>query len=464
MSDLAERVRRAKPEPFWLDDDASPEPLPPLAHDVSTDLLVVGGGYSGLWSALLAKERHPDRAVMLVEAGTCGGEASGRNGGFCEASLTHGFDNGLSRWPDDLPALLRMGRENLDEIEAAVSRYGIDCNFERNGELDVATDEYQVDELRDAAAAMSAYGLPATFVERDDARARFDSPAVLAALHDPDVALVEPARLAWGLRSACLEAGVEIFESSHASAIDRDDAGVRVRVGDRTVQARRVILATNAFPPLLRRLRLMTVPVYDYALVTDPLSDLQRKEIGWAGREGVGDSGNQFHYLRLTRDNRILFGGYDAIYHYGNGIRRSYEQRQATFETLGRHFEEYFPALQGIGFSHRWGGVIDTSTQFCAFYGTAYDGAVAYALGFTGLGVGATRFAALVMLDLLDGAKTERTELEMVRRKPLPFPPEPARYAGVQLTRWSLAKADANQGKRNAWLKLTDALGLGFDS
>ncbi|UPK76565.1 FAD-binding oxidoreductase [Nocardioidaceae bacterium SCSIO 66511] len=464
MTSVRERVRAAQPEPFWLADPARPQPMPRLTSDVRTDLLVVGGGYAGLWSALLARERNPHRDVVLVEAGTCGNEASGRNGGFCEASLTHGFDNGVARWPDELPDLLRLGRENLDAIEQTVSKYGIDCNFERNGELDIATEDYQVDELRDGVETMRAYGGAAEFLDRDAARTRFESPLVRAAIYDPDVALVEPARLAWGLRAACLEAGVEIYENSRASELDRSGSAVRVRVGDHAVTARRVILATNAFPPLLRRLRLMTVPVYDYALMSEPLTESQLSEIGWSGREGVGDSGNQFHYLRLSRDNRILFGGYDAIYHYGNGIRRSYEQRLDTFETLGRHFDAYFPSLEGIGFTHRWGGVIDTSTQFSAFYGTAYGGSVAYALGFTGLGVGATRFAALVMLDLLDGATTERTELEMVRKKPLPFPPEPVRYAGVQLTRWSLARADANQGKRNPWLKLTDALGLGFDS
>jgi hypothetical protein len=117
-----------------------------------------------------------------------------------------------------------------------------------------------------------------------------------------------------------------------------------------------------------------------------------------------------------------------------------------------------------LRFSHVWGGAIDTSTRFCAFWGQAYDGRVAYVMGYTGLGVGATRFGAQVMLDLLNGRRTERTELEMVSKKPIPFPPEPFRYAGVQLTRWSLDRADRNQGRRNLWLRSLDRLGLGFDS
>jgi glycine/D-amino acid oxidase-like deaminating enzyme len=206
------------------------------------------------------------------------------------------------------------------------------------------------------------------------------------------------------------------------------------------------------------------VPVYDYALMTEPLSGEQLDSIGWRSRAGVGDSANQFHYYRLTADNRILWGGYDAVYHYGRRVDPRHDQRPETFDTLAGHFFDTFPQLEGLRFTHRWGGAIDTCTRFSAFFGTALGGRVAYALGYTGLGVGATRFGADVMLDLLEGARTERTRLEMVRRRPLPFPPEPLAWAGIQLTRWSLARADENAGRRNAWLRTLDRVGLGFDS
>ena len=228
--------------------------------------------------------------------------------------------------------------------------------------------------------------------------------------------------------------------------------------------ARHVALGTNAFPSLVRHIRWHTVPVYDYVLVTEPLTPQQRRAVGWRNRQGLADLGNQFHYYRLTADNRILWGGYDAIYHLGRKIRPSYDQRTATFQRLAEHFFATFPQLEGIRFTHRWGGAIDTCTRFCAFYGTAFAGRAAYATGYTGLGVGATRFGANVMLDLLAGEPTERTELTMIRRKPLPFPPEPLAYLGIQLTRWSLDRADHNHGKRNAWLRTLDRLGVGFDS
>jgi glycine/D-amino acid oxidase-like deaminating enzyme len=204
--------------------------------------------------------------------------------------------------------------------------------------------------------------------------------------------------------------------------------------------------------------------VYDYVLVTEPLTESQRASIGWDNGAGIDDVANQFHYYRRTADHRILWGGYDAIYHYGRRIEARYDQRPATFATLSEHFFETFPQLEGLRFTHRWGGAIDTSTRFCAFFGTGSGGAVAYAAGYTGLGVGASRFAAEVVLDLLSGVPTDLTRLDMVRRRPAPFPPEPLAYAAVQLTRRSLRKADRDEGRRDLWLRTLDRLGLGFDS
>jgi glycine/D-amino acid oxidase-like deaminating enzyme len=276
--------------------------------------------------------------------------------------------------------------------------------------------------------------------------------------------MLNPARLAWGLKRACLSVGVRIFELSPVQAVKRERAVVRLSGRAGVVTARQVALGTNAFPPLLKRVRPYVVPVYDYALMTEPLTPSQRESIGWRNRQGIGDSGNQFHYYRLTADNRILFGGYDAIYHYGNAMRADLDRRPETFALLADHFFDTFPQLAGVRFTHAWGGAIDTCSRFFAFFGTAMRDRVAYAAGYTGLGVGATRFGARVMLDLLAGKPTELTGLAMVRRKPVPFPPEPLRYGVIQLTRWSMSRADRHDGRRNGWLRALDRLDLGFDS
>ncbi len=442
--------------PFWLDTPDRPAPRPPLTGDATADLVVVGGGFCGLWTALIAKERDPSVDVLLVDSERIAWAASGRNGGFCAASITHGEPNGRSRFPDSYDELARLGARNLDEIEAAVERYGIDCHFERTGELHVATQPYQVAELAESSGE---------FLERDAVQAEVASPTYLAGLWDRDgAAMLDPARLAWGLAAAAESLGVRIAENTPVTGLSRDGAGVRVATPHGDVRTGRVALATNAFRPLLRRLRLHTVPVYDYVLVTEPLSAEQLASIGWRHRQGIGDTSNQFHYYRLTADNRILWGGYDAIYHYGRQVRPAYDDRPATFAKLAAHFFTTFPQLRGLRFSHRWGGAIDTCTRFCAFHGTGYDDRVAYSLGFTGLGVGATRFAAEVMLDLLSGGETPLTRLDLVRSRPLPFPPEPLAWVGIQATRHSLAAADRHEGRRNLWLRALDAAGLGFDS
>jgi glycine/D-amino acid oxidase-like deaminating enzyme len=465
---VARSLAAARPVPFWLDQAGAPEPSPFLSGTISTDLAVVGGGFTGLWTALQAKEADPGRDVVLVEARRIAGEGTGRNGGFCAASITHGIGNGLERFPAELGTLDRLGRENLDAIEQAVARYGIDCDFRRTGELAVATREWQLAGLAEAAQALTELGGDAVLLDADAVRAEVNSPTYAGGMWDTrGCAIVDPARLAWGLQRACQQAGVRIYEDTQVKAIGTEPGpggGLELRTPAGTVHARRVAMGTGAFSPLLRRLRYYVVPVYDYVLMTEPLSAAQLDSIGWLRRQGVGDSANQFHYYRLTRDNRILWGGYDAVYYFGSKIADSLDQRPATFATLAGHFFETFPQLAGLSFSHSWGGVIDTCTRFCAFFGTSMAGRLAYAAGYTGLGVGASRFGASVLLDLLSGERTELTELEMVRTKPLPFPPEPLRSAGINLTRWSLDRADQQQGRRNLWLRSLDRLGLGFDS
>lgn len=455
---------------FWIDDlPASATPARPRLEGVRiADLAIVGGGYTGLWTAVLAKRANPDLRVVLVEAKRIGWAASGRNGGFCEASLTHGRENGLSRWPDELDELDRLGLANLDAIEASEAEFGMDFEFERNGSLDVAVEPHQVEWLHEAAADAASRGDDSVkLLDEHQVRAEVDSPTYLAGMwHTRTSAILHPAKLAAELARVAEEAGVEVFEQSPVRRLDTPDprGAVQLVTEHGRVDATRVVLATNVFPSLLKRNRLMTVPVYDYVLMTEPLTDEQRASIGWASRQGVGDMANQFHYSRMTRDGRILYGGYDAIYHAGGRIRDRYEDRPESFEKLASHFFTTYPQLEGLRFTHKWAGAIDTSTQFTAFTGLARDGRVAYASGFTGLGVGSTRFMAETMLDLLAGRDTERTRLKMVRTRPLPFPPEPAASVGINLTRWSLDRADHNLGRRNLLLKTLDALGLGFDS
>jgi glycine/D-amino acid oxidase-like deaminating enzyme len=470
MSDIdssyLKHLSHMQPQLYWLDaDPLEPEPHATLIGETTTDLCIVGAGYTGLWTALLAKEKNPERNVIIIEQLETGAGASGRNGGFCSYSLTHGFMNGYSRFKDEMAIIERLGRENLEAIEATINKYGIDCQFELTGEISVANEEWQMKDLIEIANLRNSFGDSVQILSKEEMQARVHSPISVGGLWDPDgTALIDPARLVWGLEQACIKSGVVIYENTSALWLERASKGIIVHTPYGTVYAQKVALATNIYRSLIRRAKKYVVPVYDFQLVTEPLTPEQMESIGWKDREGLSEAGNQFHYYRLTKDNEILWGGYDAIYNFRGKVRHEYETSAETYAHLAQAFLETFPQLQGIKFTHGWGGAIDTCSRFTQFWGKAHRGKVAYVMGYTGLGVGASRFGAQVMLDLLDGEDNERTRLKMVRRKPLPFPPEPFKFIFIRLTQWSLNKSDQNQGKRNLWLKFLDFFGLGFDS
>jgi glycine/D-amino acid oxidase-like deaminating enzyme len=463
--EAASALEHASSTPLWCDDQRRPAPRAALSGEHDVDLAIVGGGFTGLWAGLLALQEDPGREVVVLEGARLAWAATGRNGGFCSASLTHGAGNGLARWPAEMPLLQRLGAANLDAIEATVVGQGIDCDFERTGELDVAVAGWQVEDLRELHQVLRALGEDVELLSGEQTRALVASPTYLAGLLDRrGVAMLNPARLAWGLADAVEGAGGRIHEATRVLALSSGRDRVRLTTATGTVRAAQVVLATNVFRSPLRRARAQVVPVWDHMIATEPLSRAQREPLGWQGRYGVGDSGNQFHYYRLTADDRLIFGGYDALYYYGSDVSARRQRRPETEQKLYRHMLATFPGLVGVRITHAWGGAIDTSTRFSASWQRAFGGKVASVLGYTGLGVGASRFGAQVCLDLLAGRDNERTRLEMVRRGPMPWPPEPLRWLGIQMTRASIARADAHGGRRDLWLRTLDRLGLGFDS
>lgn len=455
----------AAPRPYWLDQPGRPEPQEALTGLTSADLVIVGGGFTGLWAAIAAKQDDPSRDVVLLESGSAGIGASGRNGGFMSASLTHGLSNGLAHFPDEIDVLQRLGHENFDGLLTDLDTWGIDAHAERTGEITFATAPWQVPDLAEVADLHREHGERAELLDAEAARSLVHSPTYHGGLwlHE-GVALVDPARLVWGLLRVASDLGVRIHEHSPVTHLERAGTDMAVCGDHLRVRTPKVLLATNAFRGLIPALRARVVPVWDYVLVTEPLTPGQLDRIGWEGRQGLADAANQFHYYRRTVDDRILWGGYDAVYYRGNGVGPELAQREETQQLLAQQFFATFPQLEGLRFTHRWGGPIATTTRFTLTAGTAHRGRVAYAVGYTGLGVAASRFGARVALDLLGGEPTERTELRFVRRKPLPFPPEPLRSIGIGLTRRAIASADRHDGRRGLWLRTLDRFGVGFDS
>lgn len=455
----------AKPAVLWTDRQDAPALREPLIGQQVADLVVVGGGFTGLWTAWRALERNPATRVVLLEAERIGFGATSRNGGFVAASLTHGLSHGVALWPRDIEDLLVEGDRNLAELVATIAAAGIDCGLVSTGKTTAAVEPWQAEALEGAYRLAAAHGIDLELQDQDTVRADVASPRFLAGLRDRlGTVLVDPARLAWGMAAELERRGVLIAEGTLAERPERGSSGVEVRTPQGLVQARHAVLATGAYPAPLRRLGLRVMPLYDHVLATEPLSADQRSSIGWAEGQGLTDAGNQFHYLRPTQDGRIVFGGWDAVYYRGSRVEPALEQRDSSHELLARHFTEMFPQLEGVRFTHRWAGPIDSTTRFTAAYGLALGGRVGYAVGHTGLGVGASRFSADVALDLVEGLDTRRTRYRIVTHKPTMIPPEPLRNPIVQFTRRAILAADTDQGRRNWWLRTLDRFGLGFNS
>jgi 2-polyprenyl-6-methoxyphenol hydroxylase-like FAD-dependent oxidoreductase len=250
---------------YWSDSDPlETEPHSALIGSETAELVVVGAGYTGLWTALLAKEAHPERDVVIIEQRETGAGASGRNGGFVVASLTHGFQNGKNRWPDEMGTIERMGRENLAAIEETIHRYGIECDWERTGEIKVAAEPWQLVGMEEEAAERNELGDDVEFLDADTVRRMIHSPTYHGAVFDHDgTALVDPARLVWGLERACISLGVRIYENSKVQWLEREKNGIRVHTTFGEIFTDKVALATNVFKPVVRSARKYIVPVYD---------------------------------------------------------------------------------------------------------------------------------------------------------------------------------------------------------
>ncbi|MBT4932571.1 MAG: FAD-dependent oxidoreductase [Rhodospirillaceae bacterium] len=446
--------------PVWLDSEGRPETLAPLEGDARCQLLIVGGGFTGLWAALQVKEQQPDLDVVLVEQTFIGDGASGRNGGFLNTSLTHGETNGDYHFPGEAEHLEELGLQNMKAFIETLERYNIDAEYEHVGHTAVATNEAMALKLRSQFEAGKAAGRDVVWFDGDDMRRQVNSPTYKAGLwhRDGQDGVVNPGKLCWGLKKTILSLGVRIFENTPVLDVAPDGDGMLTTCASANIRSDKILMATNAFRGLLPQIRRQVIPVWDYQIATEPLTPEQLDSINWGkNRHALSNEAYMFHYYRMTKDNRITWGGGGAVcYYYGSRTDQGVADDRGRFERLSKEFFETFPQLQGVRFSHRWSGIIASSTRFCMVPGVAFDGRVSWAVGYTGLGVGATRFGARIGLELLGYQPSDILDMLFVKRRAMNWAPEPLRWIGVTLTRHALAKADANGGKRGLWLKLLD--------
>ena len=464
-------LKDAQLNPLWHDPEIMPQPEPSLSKDEKCELLIVGGGFTGLWAAMQAKEREPDADIILIEQTFVGDGASGRNGGFLSTSIAHGETNTEAQFPGEEETIDALGRQNITELLETLRRWNIDARYEETGSTGLALSPEGAQEMYAEFLEAKAAGEPVTWYDRDAIREQINSPLFHAGLRYRNGlgGVVDPTRLCWGLKHILLNRlGVRIFEGTRMIKVEPvGKSGMKTICAGGVIHSDKVLLATNAYTSSVARIRNSVIPVWDYQIATEPLSDEQLDKIKWGkpeSRHALSDHANMFHYFRLTRDNRITWGGGGAVrYYFKRGIDRELMDAPARYEQLATEFFEMFPQLDGeVKFTHRWGGIIATSTRFCVVPGVMHDGRLAWAVGYTGHGVSASRFGARIGIELLGYQPSEVINMQLVTRKALPWPPEPIRWMAVRMTQLALVRADKKGGKRGLWLKFLDALGLGF--
>jgi len=462
--DVSRSLADAMRQSVWASAFPGDGDVPRLSGQQTTDLAVIGSGFTGLWTAILSKTRHPERDVVVIEKDTLGHAASSRNGGFISESLTHGHAHGQAMWPEDMDTLVELGRENMRQIRRFIAVHNIDADWSDCGKTAIAVTPVQAQNLTAVYDTNIRFGEDATLLDADQMRADVASPTYLGGVRvRTGSGLFHPVKLLVGMVRVAQSLGVRFYQHSPVTALHPTRGGLELKTPHGRLHSHQAVLATSVFSPLVGGIKARVLPLFDHVLATEQLSANQLDSLGWSESQGLTDLGNQFHYYRKTADNRIVWGGYDANYYFGNDYSPRREVRDASHTLLAEHFFETFPQLEGVRFEYQWAGVIDSTSRFTPYFATALGGRVASALGFTGLGTGSSRFGATVALDLLDDKDSPLRHLEIVAKKPLPFPPEPLRFPLVQFTRRSLVCEDKT-GKRNAWLRLLDALKVGFNS
>ena len=468
MQPHLEALKDAELRPLWHDPDIMPEVLPALASDQKCELLIVGGGFTGLWAAMQAKERRPDADIILIEQTFVGDGASGRCGGFLSTSLAHGETNVAHRFSGEADRLHELGTQNMKELLETLQRYDIDARYECTGAMGVALDPQSAEDLREEYEEEKTNGADVTWFDQEAVRKQINSPTFFAGLwhRRGQDGVVDPARLCWGLKDVLVnQFGVRIFEGTRLLDVEPvGNDGMKASCEGGIILADKVLMATNAFTSKVRQIRRSIIPVWDYQIATEPLTEEQMERIAWGqSRQALSDHKNMFHYFRLTLDNRITWGGGGAVrYYFNRGIDERYADAPERFEQLAEEFFEMFPQLHDVKFSNKWGGIIATSTRFCMVPGVAYNGRLAWSVGYTGHGVAASRFGARVGIEMLGYQPSDILQMQFITRKTLPWAPEPFRWLGVRFTHNALVKADNNGGKRGLWLTFLDKLGLGF--
>ena len=431
------RLARYGSNIYWLETAPPRPPARRLEGRARYDVVIVGGGFTGLWTAYHLLSEEPGLRVALLEREEIGYGASGRNGGFSmtllDMSLHHLVrNNGV----EAARAVHEAAAKAVQLMADTVRREGIECELDYGGLLTVATNEAQERKIaRDLAAAESIGAADIRPLTGEEVRARVNSPTYRMGFEEDHCAVLHPAKLVRGLADVAERRGLDIFEFVEVRALVPAAGGVRVVTEQGDVEAGQVVLALSAWAAHSSEFERDLAPVYTYVILTEPIPDELWKEVGWEGRQGIEDKRVHIHFTRRTRDGRILWGGRENIQTYGGDIGPHHDADDRVFHLLRGTFARTFPQLARVRFTHAWGGPVDITPTFMPVFGSTAGGRIHYGHGYCGHGVGPSHLGGQILTDLALRRWTERTELCFVNAPRGRWPREPARFIGGYLTR-----------------------------
>lgn len=443
MSDAPRPAKRS----WWLEEalahpEFAGEPCPPLDRDISADVAILGGGYTGMWTAYFLKEREPDLDVVLLEADICGGGPSGRNGGFCDGWWSHLTDLAPTYGDADAMELLMTVGRSPTEIGAWCERHGVDAWFRHDGDLAVVTSPAQEGRLAGVMEAATRLGVQDEFevLSADDVQKRCASPRFRSGLLVRDAATVQPARLARGLRRVLLERGVRIFEGTRVTRFGYGTPAV-AETPRGAVRAGEAVIGLGAWATWWRAFRPRLTVRGSYMVMTAPAPE-RLEAMGWTGGEAIRNLRSSLHYLRTTPDGRIAFGLGGLQPDLARRIDHRYDYVERYASRVAADLVRMFPSFAGVPIEAAWGGPINVSGFTTPFFGSLAPGNVHYGLGYTGNGVGPSHLGGKILAALALHAEDGFTRLAVVTREPKRFPPEPIRSPGMLVANAAIRRKD----------------------
>jgi glycine/D-amino acid oxidase-like deaminating enzyme len=422
-------VSEAATGPLWWAGVPSGATRPPLTRDVSVDVAIVGAGFTGLWAAYYLLEADPSLDVLVLEAEHVGFGASGRNGGWVSALYPVGAPalarhHGEAATRDQYAAL----RDSVDEVGRVVEAEGIDCGFHKGGTLVVATNEAQATRARAEVAESGYWGTGTTWLPAGTAADRIAASGLCGATFNPNCARVHPFRLALGAAAAIESRGARIQERSPVTSLGEHRLLTSEGV---VVKARHIIRATEAWTARLPGHRRAVAPVYSLVVATAPLPTSVWDVIGLANAETFSEHRHVVVYGQRSMDDRIVFGGRGAPYHFGSSIRAGFDVDESVFTTLRRSLTQLLPATEGVEFTHAWGGPLGIARDWHPGLGYDRSTGLGHAGGYVGDGVALSNLAGRTLADLVTTRHTALTRLPWVQHHSRRWEPEPLRWLGI---------------------------------